>query len=130
MNTGGKEDDEMNEILTQEKSIYIQISEMIENDILRDIIMEEERVPSTNELAKLYTINPATAAKGVNILVDNGTLYKKRGIGMFVSSGAKEAIKKRRKDEFYDNYVKTLIEEAKGLGISKEELLTMIKEAN
>ena len=130
MNTGGKEDDEMNEILTQEKSIYIQISEMIENDILRDIIMEEERVPSTNELAKLYTINPATAAKGVNILVDNGTLYKKRGIGMFVSSGAKEAIKKRRKDEFYDNYVKTLIEEAKGLGITKEELMTMIKEAN
>jgi len=130
MNTGGKEDDEMNEILTQEKSIYIQISEMIENDILRDIIMEEERVPSTNELAKLYTINPATAAKGVNILVDNGTLYKKRGIGMFVSSGAKDAIKKRRKDEFYDNYVKTLIEEAKGLGITKEELLTMIKEAN
>ncbi|MBR4993053.1 MAG: GntR family transcriptional regulator [Lachnospiraceae bacterium] len=120
----------MNEILTQEKSIYIQISEMIENDILRDIIMEEERVPSTNELAKLYTINPATAAKGVNILVDNGTLYKKRGIGMFVSSGAKEAIKKRRKDEFYDNYVKTLIEEAKGLGITKEELMTMIKEAN
>lgn len=126
---GGKEDEEMNEILTQEKSIYLQISEMIENDILRDIILEEERVPSTNELAKLYTINPATAAKGVNILVENGTLYKKRGIGMFVSSGAKEAIRKRRKEEFYDNYVRTLVEEAKGLGISKEDLLTMIKEA-
>ena len=60
----------MNEILTQEKSIYLQISEMIENDILRDIILEEEKVPSTNELAKLYAINPATAAKGINILVD------------------------------------------------------------
>ena len=100
VNAGGKENDEMNEILTQEKSIYLQISEMIENDILRDIILEEERVPSTNELAKLYTINPATAAKGVNILVENGTLYKKRGIGMFVSSGAKEAIRNRRKEEF------------------------------
>ena len=129
VNAGGKENDEMNEILTQEKSIYLQISEMIENDILRDIILEEERVPSTNELAKLYTINPATAAKGVNILVENGTLYKKRGIGMFVSSGAKEAIRNRRKEEFYDNYVKTLIDEAKGLGISKDELLTMIKNA-
>ena len=65
----------MNEILTQEKSIYIQIREMIENDILRDILLEEERVPSTNELAKLYSINPATAAKGVNLLVDDGILY-------------------------------------------------------
>ena len=79
----------MNEILNQEKSIYIQISEMIENDILRDVLLEDERVPSTNELAKLYAINPATAAKGVNILVDAGVLYKKRGIGMFVSSWSK-----------------------------------------
>lgn len=119
----------MNEILTQEKSIYIQISEMIENDILRNIIEEEERVPSTNELAKLYMINPATAAKGINILVESGVLYKKRGIGMFVSSGAKEIIMKRRKNEFYDNFVKKLVEEAASLGISKEELLKMISEA-
>lgn len=117
----------MNVILTQEKSIYLQISEMIENDILRDIIQEEERVPSTNELAKLYTINPATAAKGVNILVESGILYKKRGIGMFVATGAKEQIKNRRKEEFYDNYVKTLVTEAKNLGITKEELIAMIE---
>lgn len=117
----------MNEILTQEKSIYLQISEMLENDILRDIILEEERVPSTNELARLYTINPATAAKGINILVDSGVLYKKRGIGMFVSAGAKEAIMNRRKEQFYDNYIKTLIAEAKSLGITKEELITMIQ---
>ena len=76
----------MNEILTQEKSIYIQIKEMIENDILRDILLEEERVPSTNELAKLYSINPATAAKGINLLAAEGILQKKRGIGMFVAS--------------------------------------------
>ena len=61
---------------------------MIENDILRDVLLEDERVPSTNELAKLYAINPSTAAKGINILVDAGILYKKRGIGMFVSDGA------------------------------------------
>ena len=117
----------MNEILTQEKSIYLQISEMIENDILRDIIQEEERVPSTNELAKLYTINPATAAKGINILVESGILYKKRGIGMFVATGAKEQIKNRRKEAFFDNYIRTLITEAKSLGISKEELIAMIE---
>lgn len=119
----------MNEILTQEKSIYLQISEMIDNDILRDIIQEEERVPSTNELARLYTINPATAAKGVNILVESGILYKKRGIGMFVSAGAKEKIRMKRKEEFYDNYIKTLLTEAESLGISKEELIAMICEA-
>ena len=117
----------MNEILTQEKSIYLQISEMIENNILRDIILEEERVPSTNELARLYTINPATAAKGVNILVESGVLYKKRGIGMFVSTGAKEKIMNQRKDQFYDNYIKTLIAEANSLGITKEELIAMIQ---
>ena len=118
----------MNEELTQEKSIYLQISEMIENDILRDVLLEEERVPSTNELARIYTINPATAAKGVNILVDSGVLYKKRGIGMFVSVGAKEIIRKKRKSEFYDNYVRKLLQESAALGISREELLEMIDE--
>lgn len=117
----------MNEILTQEKSIYIQIKEMIENDILRDILLEEERVPSTNELARLYAINPATAGKGVNLLVDEQILYKKRGIGMFVASGAKEKIMKKRRDEFYDNYVKGLMAEAVSLGITKQELIAMIE---
>ena len=120
----------MNEILTQEKSIYLQIAEMIETDILRDILLEEERVPSTNELAKLYAINPATAAKGVNILVDEGVLYKKRGIGMFVSVGAKEAILSRRKNEFYDNYVKKLLEEAASIGLGKEEVIQLIQSGN
>ena len=120
----------MNENLTQEKSIYLQIAEMIETDILRDILLEEERVPSTNELAKLYAINPATAAKGVNILVDEGVLYKKRGIGMFVSAGAKEAILSRRKNEFYDNYVKKLLEEAASIGLGKEEVIQLIKSGN
>lgn len=116
----------MNEILTQEKSIYIQISEMIENDILRDILLEEEKTPSTNELAKMYSINPATATKGINILVDKGILYKKRGIGMFVEQGAKEKIKIQRKSEFYSNYIQKLIEEANNLGITKKELVNMI----
>ena len=120
----------MNEILTQEKSIYLQIAEMIETDILRDILLEEERVPSTNELAKLYAINPATAAKGVNILVDEGVLYKKRGNGMFVSAGAKEAILSRRKNEFYDNYVKKLLEEAASIGLGKEEVIQLIQSGN
>lgn len=119
----------MNEILTQEKSIYIQIKEMIEDDILRDVLLEEERVPSTNELARLYAINPATAAKGINLLVDEGILYKKRGIGMFVATGAKAQIRGKRREQFYDNYVKSLMAEATSLGITKKELVAMILEA-
>ena len=119
----------MNEILTQENSIYIQIKEMIEDDILRDVLLEEERVPSTNELARLYAINPATAAKGVNLLVDEGILYKKRGIGMFVATGAKAQIQGKRREQFYDNYVKSLMAEAMSLGITKKELVAMILDA-
>ena len=117
----------MNEILNQEKSIYLQIKEMIENDILRDILLENERVPSTNELAKFYSINPATAAKGINLLANEEILQKKRGIGMFVAEGAKEKIMEKRKRNFYDDYVRSLLAEAGSLGITKRELIEMIE---
>lgn len=116
----------MQQQLTEEKSIYLQISQMIETDILRGILLEEERVPSTNELAKLYTINPATAAKGVNLLVDEGILYKRRGIGMFVAPGAAEKIRQRRRQEFYQVHLAQLLAEASSLGITREELIRQI----
>ena len=119
----------MLENLGEDKSIYIQISEMIEDEILRDILLEEEQVPSTTELSKFYKINPATAAKGINLLVDKDILYKKRGIGMFVKAGAKERIQKSRKNCFYENYVKKIISEAKLIGIDKAELKKMIDDS-
>ena len=117
------------EVLGEEKSIYIQIGEMIEDEILRDILKEEEQVPSTTELSKFYKINPATAAKGINLLVDKGVLYKKRGIGMFVQTGAKEQIQKARKESFYETYVKGILKEAKLIGITKQELSKMISDS-
>ena len=128
MNHITEEGDTLNERLTEQKSIYLQISEMIETDILRGILMEEEQVPSTNELARLYIINPATAAKGVNLLVDNGILYKKRGIGMFVAKGAREVILEKRKKAFAADHIAPLLAEAKSLGLTREELINMIKE--
>ena len=119
----------MNTNLSEEKSIYLQIGQMIEDSILRGIFLEEERVPSTNELAKLYSINPATAAKGVNLLVEEGILYKKRGIGMFVASGSKEKIIMKRRCAFFDEYVRRLVNEAKSLGITPGELIDMIRSA-
>ena len=118
----------LNERLTEQKSIYLQIGEMIETDILRGILLEEEQVPSTNELARLYTINPATAGKGVNLLVDKGILYKRRGIGMFVAKGAREKILHKRKEVFAQVHIAPLMQEAKSLGITRDELIDMIKE--
>jgi DNA-binding transcriptional regulator YhcF (GntR family) len=110
-----------------DKSIFLQIAESIEDDILQGIIEEEVQVPSTNQLAVLYRINPATAAKGINILVNEGILYKRRGIGMFVSHGAVEKIRKKRKASFYDKYITPLLNEASNLDISKNEVAEMIK---
>jgi len=109
------------------KSIYLQIAEAIEDDILKDILEEEGQVPSTTQMAVTYRINPATAAKGVNILVDEGIIYKKRGIGMFVASGSKDKIISKRKEEFYEKYVLTMVEEAKKLGISPNDIISMLE---
>ena len=114
--------------LNDHEPIFIQISKAIEDEILCDSIKEGMQVPSTTELSKFYKINPATVLKGVNILVDKEILFKKRGIGMFVSKGAKEIIKNGRKENFKEVYLKDLIGEAKKLGITKEELLDMISD--
>ena len=114
--------------LNDHEPIFIQISKAIEDEILCDSIKEGMQVPSTTELSKFYKINPATVLKGVNILVDKEILFKKRGIGRFVSKGAKEIIKNGRKENFKEVYLKDLISEAKKLGITKEELLDMISD--
>ncbi len=109
------------------KLIYLQVAQMIEDDILRGIWQEEEQVPSTNELSKTLRINPATAAKGLNRLVEEGILYKKRGIGMFVSTGGKQMIMTKRKEAFGKTYIAQMLKEAKALMITKEELINMIQ---
>ena len=109
-----------------DKSIYLQIAENIEEDIVRGNLEEETQIPSTNQMAVLVKINPATAGKGINILVDEGILYKKRGIGMFVAKWARERIIGKRKSEFYDKFIISLLSEAQNIGISKEEIIHMI----
>ncbi|NMS91630.1 GntR family transcriptional regulator [Clostridioides difficile] len=113
-------------VLNNEEPIFIQIAQAIEDEILSNGIKEEEQVPSTTELSKLYKINPATVLKGINILVDKNILYKKRGIGMFVSEGAKTIIKEARKENFKHNFIKNLLQEANKLEINREELVDII----
>ncbi len=113
-----------------EKPIYLQLAEGIEDDILKGIFGEETQVPSTTEISVTMKINPATAGKGVNLLVDEGILYKKRGVGMFVSPGARQKIADKRKESFYENFVTKLLAEAEKLNISKQEIIAMIGRAN
>jgi GntR family transcriptional regulator len=108
------------------RPIFLQIAGLIENSIIDGTLAEEAQVPSTNELASFHRINPATAAKGVGQLVDDGTLYKRRGIGMFVATGSRDRLRLRRRDHFTDQYLNPLLAEARKLGIGTEELKEMI----
>ncbi|GIF77534.1 GntR family transcriptional regulator [Asanoa siamensis] len=113
--------------MDDDRPIFVQIAELIENSIIDGTLAEESQVPSTNELAAFHRINPATAAKGINRLVDDGILYKRRGIGMFVATGARETLRQRRRLDFSAQYVRPLIEEARKLGIGTEELKKLIE---
>ncbi len=106
--------------------IFIQIASFLEDEIVQGYIEENTQIPSTTELSKLYTINPATILKGINILVDKQIIYKKRGIGMFVVTGAREIIMRERKTAFKNNVIAKLLDEAKKLGISRQEIVEQI----
>lgn len=110
-----------------ERPIFIQIAQQIENAILSGAFPEESQLPSTNEISVRYKINPATALKGINLLVYDGIAYKKRGIGMFVAQGAAARIAQKRKEEFFENFIEKLIDEAKKLGIGMQEITAMVE---
>jgi GntR family transcriptional regulator len=110
--------------------LFAQVAERLAADIADGGLAEGERVPSTNELAAFYRINPATAAKGINVLTDDGLLEKRRGIGMFVADGARATLLARRRAEFTERYVQPLLTEATRLGIDADELVALIKDTS
>lgn len=118
----------MKGILNDQNLIYQQIAQLLEDGILRGEYPEDSQVPSTNELARAFNINPATAAKGINRLVDEGLLYKRRGIGMFVTKGALKTLQARRRKAFAGEQVRALVREAKRLGMSRAELLGLVND--
>jgi GntR family transcriptional regulator len=111
------------------KPIYVQIADWIESEILNNHFQANQKVYSQYQLAEMYTINPATAAKGLNLLVDGKILFKKRGLGMFVTDEAKQIIMNKRKNQTLKQLVQELVQEANRLKISKQELIAMIQEA-
>lgn len=117
----------MKPTLDENKPLFEQIAETIEDEIIAGGFKEGEQVPSTNQFAAMYQINPATAAKGLNKLVEEGILFKKRGIGMFVSPGAKQKVLEKRKRLFNEQYVWPMLQEARKLNIGWDELERLIK---
>ncbi|ADB34868.1 transcriptional regulator, GntR family [Kribbella flavida DSM 17836] len=107
--------------------IYLQIADQIKNDIVSGALAEDEQVMSTNQYAAFYRINPATAAKGFAQLVDEGVLYKKRGIGMFVSPNARELLRSGRRASFFAEVVDPMIAEARAVGVPLREIVEHIQ---
>ncbi|MBB1500252.1 GntR family transcriptional regulator [Propioniciclava sp. MC1683] len=113
-----------------ELPLFLQIARAIENDIVDGLLAEEDQAPSTNEIAAFHRINPATALKGINELVAGGVLYKKRGIGMFVATGARDALLGRRRTDFAARFLAPALAEARRLGLTDADVIALIQEAH
>lgn len=112
--------------LDDSKPIYMQIAEWLETEIINDHIQTDEKMYSQYQLAEMFNINPATAAKGINLLAEENILYKRRGLGMFVAENAKQIILEKRKEKVLKRLIYDVVLEANRLGVSKEELIEMI----
>ncbi|UCR89802.1 GntR family transcriptional regulator [Mycetocola spongiae] len=108
------------------RPIFLRIAELIENGIVAGTYATGDQVPSTTELAAFHRINPATVGKGLNQLVDRGILHKRRGLGMFVSEGARDALIAERSAEFHGTYIRPLLIEAERLGLDTTDIIALI----
>ena len=108
--------------------LFVQIAERLADEIADGGLAEGERVPSTNELAAYYRINPATAAKGLSMLTDDGLLEKRRGIGMFVAAGARQRLLTSAASGSPNAMCEPLVAEASRLGIDAGELVALIRD--
>lgn len=117
----------MNQSFDEHMPIFLQVKERIEDQIVNDHLKEHEQIPSTTQLVNFYKINHLTIAKGINLLVEAGIIYKKRGVGMFVAEGAKKRLLEQRRNLFADQYVLPMMQEASKLGISEEEIIIFMK---
>jgi DNA-binding transcriptional regulator YhcF (GntR family) len=116
------------ETLSTEKPVFVQIIEMIEDDILTGVYNVNDLIISTPQISKLLSVNPTTAQRAIGVLTDRGIIYKKRGVGMAVTAEAREKILAERKKAFFDNKVTDFINDARKIGISDGELIKLLKE--
>lgn len=109
------------------KPIYVQIAEWIETGIIDGTLSPDEKVYSQYQLAELFNINPATAGKGLTLLLDAEIVYQRRGLGTFVSPNGRDKLLVKRKEETLRRLVKELLNEAELLGVDERHLLSMIE---
>ena len=107
--------------------LFRQIADLVEDAVVDGSLAEGDRAPSTNELASFHSINPATARKGLQLLVDRGILAKRRGLGMFVEPGARDRVLHRRREAFVTDYLTPLIDEARSLGLTRADLHDLVE---
>lgn len=110
-----------------EKPVFIQIMDMIEDDILSGAYQPDDLIISTTQISKLLNVNPTTSVKAISKLTEDGILYKRRGIGMCVTQDARERILARRKQAFIHEVIPQLLSEAEKLGITENELIAIIR---
>ena len=115
-------------MIDEGRPLFLQIAEQVEDSVAGGSLVDGDRAPSTNELAAFYRINPATAAKGINVLVDRGILVKRRGIGMFVADGARARLRDERRAVFADRFIQPLLVEARTLGLTPDELAQLVRD--
>jgi DNA-binding transcriptional regulator YhcF (GntR family) len=118
----------MNITFDDKQPIFQQVACIIEDDILNGTFRVDEQILSVAQFSQLFQINPATVVKGIGLLVHEGILYKKRGLGMYVATDAKQKIQMKRRDRFYKELLSNLLNEADKLGLTTEDIITMIKQ--
>jgi GntR family transcriptional regulator len=107
--------------------IYRQIAEQIRRDVITGALADDDQVMSTNQYATYHRINPATAAKAFQALVDEGLLYKRRGVGMFVAPGAAARLRAEHRAGFVERVVRPLVDEARYLGLALDEIVDAVR---
>ena len=113
--------------MNDDRPLFVQIAEAVEDQIVSGALPEGSAAPSTNALAAFYRINPATAGKGMRLLQDQGVVERRRGLGMFVVKGARAELLQKRRASITTGYVRPLVAEARAIGLSKDDLVEMVK---
>ncbi|WP_229263724.1 GntR family transcriptional regulator [Cohnella cholangitidis] len=118
----------MNVTFDDKQPIFQQVADLIEDDILNGTFRVDEQILSVAQFSQMFQINPATVVKGIGLLVNEGILYKKRGLGMYVATDAKQKIQIKRKDRFYKELLSNLLNEADKLGLANEDIIDKIRQ--
>lgn len=111
----------------ENKAIYLQIVDRICDDILLGKYQEEDRIPSVREYSASVEVNVNTAVRSYDHLQNQGIIFTKRGLGYFVSPGAKSVIEEMRREEFLNEKLPELLQSMKTLNISIDELVCKLK---